>query len=120
MPSARNDVLINIDEKTRNAALRFYNWKLIVGKFKIDFRIFLYTSTIFNQEFFRAIFCDKEIHFDFMSDAHVNTLLKELCSIWKCIWNVCIVLKKRVLNYYFDKTVLKVNNYQHLQNLNNV
>lgn len=33
MPSPRNDILINIDEKTRNAALRFYNWKLIVGKF---------------------------------------------------------------------------------------
>lgn len=33
LPSPRNDILINIDEKTRNAALRFYNWKLIVGKF---------------------------------------------------------------------------------------
>ncbi|CAH1124701.1 unnamed protein product [Ceutorhynchus assimilis] len=31
LPSPRNDILINIDEKTRNAALRFYNWKLIVG-----------------------------------------------------------------------------------------
>lgn len=31
LPSARNDVLLNIDESTRNAALRFYNWKLIVG-----------------------------------------------------------------------------------------
>ncbi|XP_023025565.2 arylsulfatase B [Leptinotarsa decemlineata] len=31
LPSARNDILINLDEKTRNAALRFYNWKLIVG-----------------------------------------------------------------------------------------
>lgn len=33
LPSARNDVLLNIDESTRNAALRFYNWKLIVGRF---------------------------------------------------------------------------------------
>lgn len=31
LPSPRNDILLNIDEKTRNAALRFYNWKLIVG-----------------------------------------------------------------------------------------
>ncbi|XP_066257279.1 arylsulfatase B-like [Euwallacea similis] len=31
LPSARNDILLNIDEKTRNAGLRFYNWKLIVG-----------------------------------------------------------------------------------------
>ncbi|KAJ8979202.1 hypothetical protein NQ317_016837, partial [Molorchus minor] len=31
LPSPRNDILINIDEQTRNAALRFYNWKLIVG-----------------------------------------------------------------------------------------
>ncbi|CAG9822418.1 unnamed protein product [Phaedon cochleariae] len=31
LPSARNDIVINLDEKTRNAALRFYNWKLIVG-----------------------------------------------------------------------------------------
>ncbi|XP_018571894.1 arylsulfatase B-like [Anoplophora glabripennis] len=31
LPSPRNDILINIDEKTRNAGLRFYNWKLIVG-----------------------------------------------------------------------------------------
>ncbi|KAG5865681.1 hypothetical protein JTB14_030945 [Gonioctena quinquepunctata] len=31
LPSARNDILINLDERTRNAALRFYNWKLIVG-----------------------------------------------------------------------------------------
>ncbi|XP_017769891.1 PREDICTED: arylsulfatase B-like [Nicrophorus vespilloides] len=31
LPSPRNDILINIDEITRNAALRFYNWKLIVG-----------------------------------------------------------------------------------------
>ncbi|KAL3266707.1 hypothetical protein HHI36_010869 [Cryptolaemus montrouzieri] len=31
LPSARNDILLNIDEKTRNAALRLSNWKLIVG-----------------------------------------------------------------------------------------
>nr|CAH7737317.1 unnamed protein product [Callosobruchus chinensis] len=31
LPSPRNDILLNINEKTRNAALRFYNWKLIVG-----------------------------------------------------------------------------------------
>lgn len=31
--SPRNDILINIDEKTRNAALRFSNWKLIVGTY---------------------------------------------------------------------------------------
>ena len=31
-PSPRNDILLNIDEKTRNAALRFSYWKLIVGK----------------------------------------------------------------------------------------
>ncbi|RZC40775.1 arylsulfatase B-like, partial [Asbolus verrucosus] len=31
LPSARNDILLNIDEKTRNAALRFSYWKLIVG-----------------------------------------------------------------------------------------
>ncbi|XP_076256834.1 arylsulfatase B-like [Rhynchophorus ferrugineus] len=31
LPSPRNDILLNIDEKTRNAGLRFYNWKLIVG-----------------------------------------------------------------------------------------
>nr|UNO37562.1 sulf2 [Psylliodes hospes] len=31
LPSPRNDILLNIDEKTRNAALRFYNWKLIIG-----------------------------------------------------------------------------------------
>lgn len=31
LPSARSDVLLNIDEKTRNAALRLSNWKLIVG-----------------------------------------------------------------------------------------
>lgn len=35
LPSARNDVLLNIDENTRNAALRFYNWKLIVGKLRL-------------------------------------------------------------------------------------
>lgn len=31
LPSPRDDILINIDEITRNAALRFNNWKLIVG-----------------------------------------------------------------------------------------
>ncbi|XP_066154455.1 arylsulfatase B-like [Euwallacea fornicatus] len=31
LPSARNDILLNIDEKTRSAGLRLYNWKLIVG-----------------------------------------------------------------------------------------
>ncbi|EFA02301.1 arylsulfatase B [Tribolium castaneum] len=31
LPSARNDIPLNIDEKTRNAALRFSYWKLIVG-----------------------------------------------------------------------------------------
>ncbi|KAJ8909740.1 hypothetical protein NQ315_013544, partial [Exocentrus adspersus] len=31
LPSPRNDILLNIDERTRHAALRFYNWKLIVG-----------------------------------------------------------------------------------------
>ncbi|XP_068907047.1 arylsulfatase B-like [Tenebrio molitor] len=31
LPSARNDIPLNIDEKTRNAALRFSNWKLIIG-----------------------------------------------------------------------------------------
>lgn len=35
--SPRNDILINIDEKTRNAGLRFSNWKLIVGKYKFFF-----------------------------------------------------------------------------------
>lgn len=33
LPSARSDILLNIDEKTRNAALRLSNWKLIVGKY---------------------------------------------------------------------------------------
>jgi arylsulfatase B len=32
LPSARNDIPLNIDEKTRNAALRFSNWKLIIGR----------------------------------------------------------------------------------------
>lgn len=32
LPSPRNDILINMDERTRYAALRFYNWKLIVGE----------------------------------------------------------------------------------------
>lgn len=32
LPSPRNDILLNIDEESRNAALRFYNWKLVVGK----------------------------------------------------------------------------------------
>lgn len=30
--SPRNDILLNIDESTRNAGLRFSNWKLIVGE----------------------------------------------------------------------------------------
>lgn len=33
LPSPRADILINIDEKDRNAALRFNNWKLIFGKY---------------------------------------------------------------------------------------
>lgn len=31
LPSPRTDILIDIDEKTRNAALRLSNWKIIVG-----------------------------------------------------------------------------------------
>lgn len=44
LPSPRNDILLNIDEETRNAALRFYNWKLIVGKsfIYLDFKSFVY------------------------------------------------------------------------------
>lgn len=32
LPTARAEVLLNIDEKYRNAALRFNNWKIILGK----------------------------------------------------------------------------------------
>lgn len=32
LPSPRTDILININEQSRNAALRFNNWKLLVGK----------------------------------------------------------------------------------------
>lgn len=31
LPSPRNEILINMDERTRNAAFRYQNWKLIVG-----------------------------------------------------------------------------------------
>lgn len=32
--SRRDEVLLNIDEKTRNAALRLHNWKLVIGTTK--------------------------------------------------------------------------------------
>ncbi|XP_018331767.1 arylsulfatase B [Agrilus planipennis] len=35
-PSPRNEILLNIDEVTRCAALRFYNWKLIVGNPEVN------------------------------------------------------------------------------------
>lgn len=32
LPSRRSEVLINIDERSRTAALRQNNWKLVIGK----------------------------------------------------------------------------------------
>ena len=33
LASPRTEILHNIDEKGRTAALRFHNWKLVIGKF---------------------------------------------------------------------------------------
>jgi len=33
LASQRSEILHNIDEKGRTAAIRFHNWKLVIGKF---------------------------------------------------------------------------------------
>jgi hypothetical protein len=34
LESPRREILHNIDEKGRTAAIRFHNWKLVIGKFQ--------------------------------------------------------------------------------------